>query len=102
MAFDSVPLPPPADSTHGMPAFAIRSIRDIAQGQELFLSYVNAGDNGEARRKHLREHYGFDCCCARCSGEADAAFVPPPRCKHEQCGTGYVAGGACMHCGRAG
>lgn len=128
VAFDSVPLSWPEGedqlgsqpSAEGMPppapAFRVVSLRPISTGEELFLSYVSTDEGGDERRAHLREAYGFDCACARCTAESaggaaaaadknqdDTACCYPPtaRCERSDCGTGYCVAGRCLHCGRA-
>ena len=47
--------------------------RAVALGEELTISYVDAGGADDERREELRETYGFECACARCArGEEEA------------------------------
>lgn len=48
---------------------AITALRDIPEGEELSISYIDATQDYETRRKTLSQHYGFDCKCARCATE---------------------------------
>ena len=48
---------------------SITALRDIAVGQELTISYVDAAKPFEERRVILRDHYGFECRCQRCVTE---------------------------------
>jgi hypothetical protein len=43
--------------------------RPLAEGEELNICYVDATAGRAARRKVLKEHYGFDCGCLRCRAE---------------------------------
>ena len=138
LAFDSAPLFPPdatadaavAGDADGAlaprgPAFSLVSLAAVAEGDELMLAYTSVGEPRDERRRHLREYYGFDCACPRCAAPDDALDAAP-RCRLDDCGTGYVvpvaAGGAaaadeggdeplagtmtrppawrCLHCGR--
>ena len=107
----SVPTSVPTSAPASSPAFSIVSLSDVRSGTELCLSYVSTDVEVSKRREHLREQYGFDCSCERCRSEdcsaedrngQEAAYVyeAPPRCVHDQCGTGYMVGGRCVHCGR--
>lgn len=41
-------------------------VRDVAEGEELTLSYLPGGTSSE-RKETLREHFGFECRCEVCS-----------------------------------
>jgi len=43
--------------------------KPLQQGQELSICYVDATLGRTSRRAVLRDHYGFDCDCARCLAE---------------------------------
>ncbi|KAI8366777.1 uncharacterized protein BYT42DRAFT_648852 [Radiomyces spectabilis] len=45
---------------------AVRAIRDIKQGEQLFETYVNPRWNKETRINYLDKTYMFKCNCARC------------------------------------
>ncbi|XP_078164774.1 SET domain protein 38 isoform X1 [Carex rostrata] len=48
----------------------IKALRDIEEGEELRICYIDASMNIEARQKILSEGFGFHCNCPRClSGE---------------------------------
>ena len=47
----------------------ITALRDIKEGEELLISYVDATKEYEERRAVLEKHYGFECKCARCTTE---------------------------------
>ena len=48
--------------------------RPVAEGGEVSISYVDASLPVDERRKTLRDHYEFDCACARCVAEHRAAL----------------------------
>ena len=41
--------------------------RDIAEGEEVAISYCQHGEPRAVRKAHVREHYFFECACAACS-----------------------------------
>jgi len=43
---------------------------DVAQGEELCISYVDTESPGEDRRHLLLHKYGFRCTCSRCAAES--------------------------------
>ena len=45
--------------------------RDIDQGEQLFVSYLDEGMGLKYRQNHLRFSYGFTCGCQRCIEEAE-------------------------------
>jgi hypothetical protein len=53
-------------------AVTVRALRDIAEGEEVTISYVDARKSVDERRKTLALHYGFECKCARCVDENHA------------------------------
>lgn len=44
---------------------------DVAEMQEITISYVNPDWPGELRRQTLKRDYGFDCSCKKCKDEID-------------------------------
>ena len=44
---------------------------DIAEMQEITISYVNPDWPGELRRQTLKRDYGFDCSCDKCKEEIE-------------------------------
>ena len=50
----------------------IRAIKEITEGQEVTISYVDNTLPYEERRKTLQTHYGFECKCGRCASEQRA------------------------------
>lgn len=65
----------------GPVAASVVALRAIAAGEELLTSYirlenVEEGDGNkrlaaQRRRRFLETHYGFTCCCPRCSAELE-------------------------------
>jgi hypothetical protein len=55
-------------SPNGMIAFMAK--RDIAAGEELFISYVGEDAPREQRQQRLSMQYGFACHCEKCNAEA--------------------------------
>ena len=51
---------------------AFTAARHIARGEQLTVSYVDAGQGLAARRQALAWAYGFTCRCPRCVEEAAA------------------------------
>ncbi|KAK1773917.1 hypothetical protein QBC45DRAFT_426510 [Copromyces sp. CBS 386.78] len=45
----------------------ITAVRDIFPGEEITISYINPLQSRQARQKHLRMVWGFDCSCELCS-----------------------------------
>ena len=45
---------------------ALSALRDLAEGEEVLISYIDATKDYEERRKTLALHYGFDYKCERC------------------------------------
>lgn len=55
---------------------AFTAARAIAPGEQLTITYIDAGLPRAARAAALREAYGFECGCAACregGGEGGAA-----------------------------
>ena len=44
---------------------------DIAEMQEITISYVNPDWPGKLRRQTLKRDYGFDCSCDKCKEEIE-------------------------------
>ena len=47
----------------------VSTTSDIAQGDELCVSYVDPLIDGPSRRSRLKRFFGFDCGCGRCKGD---------------------------------
>ena len=114
LAFDCVPIRTAGRAGSNL-FFALVSLRNIAPGEALCISYTSTADERAVRRKHLLSYYGFDCDCERClqavSPEEDRRIAhdfAARRCALGDCGTGYVVAGdatagcgwRCLHCGR--
>ncbi|KAI9905711.1 hypothetical protein PsorP6_013790 [Peronosclerospora sorghi] len=54
-------------SNGGDSLMEVRALRDITEGEELTLSYIDIDMEREERRKLLRATKHFDCHCKRCS-----------------------------------
>ena len=50
----------------------LRTGRHVAAGEEVTISYVDQSLPLAQRRSIIKEHYGFECDCARCADEARA------------------------------
>ncbi|KAL5365117.1 SET domain-containing protein [Aspergillus floccosus] len=50
-----------------------KALRPIAQDEQIFISYVDATNPVDIRRKELRERYFFDCRCAKCADQLDTS-----------------------------
>ena len=53
--------------------FTAVATRDIAEGEEVCICYVDASQPGEVRRAELRRVFWFDCTCPKCAAELRAA-----------------------------
>ncbi|RAH86414.1 SET and MYND domain protein [Aspergillus japonicus CBS 114.51] len=49
----------------------VKALRPIAQGDQIFISYVDTTNPRPLRRKELRERYYFRCRCTRCEQQRD-------------------------------
>ncbi|KIY72319.1 SET domain-containing protein [Cylindrobasidium torrendii FP15055 ss-10] len=54
-------------------ALAFRTLRDVAAGEELCISYVEETDSWEKRQARLQEWWFFSCQCAKCHRDEAAA-----------------------------
>ena len=52
----------------GDSAGTLVALRDIADGDELFINYVDVENDVSIREQDLR-HYGFACACEKCARE---------------------------------
>ncbi|KAG1407820.1 hypothetical protein G6F60_001910 [Rhizopus arrhizus] len=50
---------------------AVRAVRDIKQGEQLFETYVNPRWNKETRQTYLDKSYLFNCKCERCEKDLE-------------------------------
>ena len=65
VVFDSARQVAPAMPDGAAPSFALVALEDISKGAEMSISYTSSAEGPAQRSEHLREHYGFDCGCAR-------------------------------------
>jgi SET domain-containing protein len=42
------------------------ALREIQEGEEVFISYIDEDDPVDVRREQLKSRYFFDCNCERC------------------------------------
>ncbi|OWZ15375.1 hypothetical protein PHMEG_00010988 [Phytophthora megakarya] len=54
-------------SNGGDSVMEVRALRDIKEGEEITLSYIDIDMERSERRKELRDTKHFDCQCERCS-----------------------------------
>jgi hypothetical protein len=45
----------------------VHALRDIAEGEEITISYLDPGSSREVRQKRLQHKFGFLCSCLLCS-----------------------------------
>ena len=55
---------------HGDAQLTLAARRDIAAGEQLSISYIDADQPVAERRRVLRHGYGFHCVCAACVEES--------------------------------
>jgi SET and MYND domain-containing protein len=56
----------------------LRALREIKEGEQIFISYIDESEYLEARRQILEERYFFKCDCERCVEEAGRNGGDPP------------------------
>ena len=56
----------------------VRALRDIVEGEEILISYVDPTLPLASRQAKLREQYLFTCACTRCIQEITASSVVTP------------------------
>jgi hypothetical protein len=49
----------------------LQARRDVAAGEQLSITYIDAATSVATRRKELQWGYGFSCQCARCVEESE-------------------------------
>ncbi|KAK1259031.1 Histone-lysine N-methyltransferase ATXR4 [Acorus gramineus] len=47
----------------------LKALRDIEEGEELCICYIDASMDHDARKTLLLEGFGFQCCCPRCMAD---------------------------------
>ncbi|KAF8599041.1 hypothetical protein BDV93DRAFT_526343 [Ceratobasidium sp. AG-I] len=55
----------------------VKLLADIADGEEICISYTDPASSGTKRREALQHAYGFNCRCPRCASEA-VSHAPAP------------------------
>ncbi|KZT65794.1 SET domain-containing protein [Daedalea quercina L-15889] len=55
------------------------ALRDIAEGEEVTIPYLDPALPVEIRRQALQLNYGFSCSCLSCCATQHISAVPPPR-----------------------
>lgn len=50
----------------------LRTLRDVAPGEQLTIAYVDVVAPAAQRAAALRQQYAFECVCSRCSAEKPA------------------------------
>lgn len=65
------------------PELSFRCIKPIAEGEEIFISYIDVSNPLARRQKELGERYYFTCACSKCqkgpSGREDKFLRPPEK-----------------------
>lgn len=49
------------------------TVREVQEGEELTIPYVDVRLPREERREKLRKNFAFDCACRRCVEEGEDA-----------------------------
>ncbi|KAF9873006.1 hypothetical protein CkaCkLH20_09516 [Colletotrichum karsti] len=62
-------------------AGTILAQRDIAEGEEITISYISPELTRERRRKMLKKEFGFECSCAKCAAPAEEIAASDDRRK---------------------
>lgn len=77
---------------------ALIALRDIAEGEEITISYISSYDLLEPAALRQKRLWGFKCICKRCSTEADAEESLRTFCctAAESCGGRHIASGDCV------
>jgi hypothetical protein len=76
------------DTAAAAPGMRVYAEEDIAEGEEVSISYVPRHLPAAARREKLAVLYGFDCACGRCASGVEDTVVFSP-----------ALGGACIPAG---
>ena len=67
---------PNCSVTSGVHALRVVVDEPVEAGTELQIAYCDVQQPVTSRRRLLRRHYHFDCCCERCVAEASGAPRP--------------------------
>ena len=62
-------LPAAAATVEENGRVTLTALRDISEGEEVTISYVDPSKPYDERRQTLAAHYGFECRCERCTSE---------------------------------
>jgi len=54
---------------------SLRTIKEIVEGEELLLSYVNLLATTQIRQMELKDGYMFTCTCPKCTGKGVGDFM---------------------------
>ena len=65
------------DDIHNVMIF--RTLRDVAEGEELCFNYCGVLGTQEERKRELLEDFGFECTCAACQLEGEEALESDKR-----------------------
>ncbi|KAF4128902.1 SET domain-containing protein [Phytophthora infestans] len=77
-------------SFHGQ-EMNVHVIKDVKEGQELTISYVEVLQSTKKRQKILKDSYFFECQCSRCTTETtDDWYLDGLQCGNKGCPTGVV------------
>lgn len=93
-------------SNAGDGAVALHALRDLKEGEEITLSYIDIDKERSERRRELQETKHFDCACERCSeplAESVDRFLEGfvcPRCPSKEQALLIAAGdkAVCQEC----
>ena len=65
----------------GSSRMTLRARREIEAGEELSITYVDAGLPRETRQRTLLQGYGFTCMCPACAARVMATTALCPVCR---------------------
>ena len=57
------------------PTISLRTIKDVGEGEEFVLSYINLLATTQIRQMELKDGYMFTCKCAKCTGKGVGDFM---------------------------
>ncbi|KAL3664945.1 hypothetical protein V7S43_010121 [Phytophthora oleae] len=86
----------------------VHVVKDVQEGQELTVSYVELLQSTTSRRSELKESYFFDCECARCQAAlsqetTDDWYLDGLVCSNKECHDGVLieTNPVCKMCGKS-
>lgn len=53
----------------------VHTTRDVRKGEEITIAYTSPLEKADVRREHMREGFGFECTCARCTDIASSDAI---------------------------